>query len=205
MTCRYMFPAIIDIAAARRTHRALKESDQVPDDVLSEIRKCLGVPESTDLRVFKTWNDLVIGAVRILGNMKNDACIASRYFEPRISRAGLEAAARGCKIYIIHSARADLSTSKEIAEIMARNPETSAIFKRVIENRNIELKEAGVPFSFVVVDSRTAAVEVMNPEDAKNFFFAIELESAELATRLSDYFKELEQNAIKDRRHSLLG
>ena len=200
-----MFPALIDIVAARRTQRALNETGRIPDDILLEIRRNLGVPQSTNLKIFNTWNDLVIEAVRMLGNMKNDAYITSRYFEPRISRAGLEAAARGCKIYIIHSARADLSTSKEIAEVMTKNPETAAIFKRIIENRNIELKEAGVPFSFVVVDSRTAAVEIMNPDDAKNFFFSIELESAELATKLSAYFKELEENAIRDRRHSLLG
>lgn len=205
IVCRHMFPTLVDIVAARRTQRALIEMGHIPDDIISEIRKGLGVSESTELKIINTWNDLVIEAVRMIGNMKNIAYIASRYFEPRISRAGLEAAARGCKINIIHSARADMSTSKEIAEIMARNPETEAIFKRVLANRNIELKEAGVPFSFVVVDSSTVAVEIMNPEDAKNFFFGVELESAGLAMRLCDYFKELEQNAIRDRRHSLLG
>jgi hypothetical protein len=140
----------------------------------------------------------------LLENMTAEAYIASRFFEPSISQAALRVTYRKCRIHVLHSARLDKSTSQQIDEKTALAPETARIFRRIAEDPLITLKEAGLHFSFVVVDEKTVGVEIIDTGDTSSFFLALQFEDKIMSAKLIEYFKEIEQNGVEDRRKRMM-
>jgi hypothetical protein len=136
--------------------------------------------------------------------MTTETYLATRFFEPSISRVALRAAGRGCKMHVLHSARLDKNTGQQIDEKTLLDSRVSRIFQRIVENPLITLHEVGLHFSFIVVDGRMAGVEIINPEDVSSFFLAVQFEDENIAANLTSYFKKLEQNSIEDRRKKMV-
>lgn len=195
-----LFP-MIDLESVRRLQSGDNSStSSLPAQLFDEVTKTLGVSKFEKLRVFRTWKELVDDAILLLENMTAETYIASRFFEPTISQAGLRAAARGCRIHVLHSARLDKSTGQQMDEKTLCNPEAVRIFQRVVDNPFITLEEVGLYFSFIVVDASTVCVEIINSEDVSSFFLAVQFEDETTAVKLISYFKKLEQTGIEDSR-----
>jgi hypothetical protein len=194
----------LDIGTTRRLRDALKTGPSIPSDILAAIGQNLGISEFPNLKVFRTWNELVVDAVAMLDGMREEAYVASRFFEPKITQAGLRAAGRGCKLHALHTARFNLSTGQQISEAMRNDPEVTRIFERLLVNPNIDIKEAGFYFSFLVIDGLVVGIEIISPEDPASFFLGLQFESAEFASRLILYFRDLEQTAVEDKRKKIL-
>ncbi|MGI0091613.1 MAG: hypothetical protein ACREBS_07885 [Nitrososphaerales archaeon] len=196
--------AVTSTQSVRRLQSFFQANGPVPEDLLTEIGDSLGVTDYANLKLYRTWNDLTLDLAMLFQAMTSESYIASRYFDFRISEACLRAAARGCKFNTLHSSRVGSSTTLQIYGNLASNPKALRVFKQVLKNPDMTIKEADFPYSFVVIDSRTVTAEIINPEDPNTFFFGLRLDSAELASKLIDYYREIARNGIEDKRQKLL-
>jgi len=78
------------------------------------------------------------------------------------------------------------------------HPKALSVFKELITNPNVVLREATLPFSFLVIDEKTVGIEIVNPEDPYSFFFGLEFDNEDLAKKLISHFAEISRNAERD-------
>lgn len=197
---RVPLATIVDSKTVRLVQESLGKGLPVPLDVSKAICETLGIPKPKDLVFVSTWEDLVKTTIDLLQGTKREAYLASRYFDIRISIEGLRAAASGCRIHSLHSGRINHSTSKDIIEIEAKDPRAAGIFKSLAKNPNVTMEEAGLAFSFMVIDFNKVGIEIIDPSNPEKFFAALSFDNPEFAERLVNYFKDIEHFAMSDRR-----
>lgn len=179
-------------------------NEPVPPELLMDLNPDLRVSDFKNLRLYSTWNELTLELAVLFQNMKSEAYVASRYFDFRISEAGLKAAARGCKFNILHSDRAGLTTKLQVYGNLITHPRSLRIFKQVLKSPNMSIKEATFPYSFVVIDSSIVGMELVSPKDPDSFFLGLKLESSELASKLITHFQKLANDGAQDQRQEVL-
>jgi hypothetical protein len=196
--------AFVDPVSVRSILEANEKGKAIPQATCNTICTSLGITQPKNLVFVTTWKDLVSNTVAMLLEAKQEVYIASRYFDIDVSMGGLKAAVRGCKIHSLHSARYDRSTIKDIVELEARDPRAERVFKSLATNPNVTLEEAGLEFSFVVMDSRKVGIELVNPSSPEKFFASLSFENQDFALKLIAFFNEIEKVAITDRRLKMI-
>jgi len=78
------------------------------------------------------------------------------------------------------------------------HPKALSVFKELTTNPNVVLREATIPFSFLVIDEKNVGIEIVNPEDPYSFFFGLEFDNEDLAKKLISHFSEMSRNAERD-------
>ena len=116
----------------------------------------------------------------------------------RTADSALRVAKRGCKVNILHSNRNGLSTKLQLMGNLMTHPKALSVFKELTTNPNVVLREATIPFSFLVIDEKNVGIEIVNPEDPYSFFFGLEFDNEDLAKKLITHFTEISRNAERD-------
>ncbi len=172
--------------------------DEISHEVLKDLESSLGLSNLKPVRLFRTWNELSAEAALSAETMTADLYAATRYVDFRTAETALAAANRGCKIYIIHSPRSGLSPKIQLIGNLMTHPRAIAVFKELSHHPNVTMKEAELPYSFLVIDSCRVGIEIVNPLDPYSFFLGLLFESPALATKLISHFREISAGALKD-------
>jgi hypothetical protein len=176
--------------------------DVISSQVLRDLEATLGLSNLKPVRLFRTWNELSSEAALSIVSANSEVYVASRYVDFRAAEAALDAAKRGCKIHILHSARSGFSPKVQLIGNLMTHPKAIAVFKDLTQNPNIKMKEAEVPYSFIVIDACKVGIEIVNPLDPTSFFLGLLFENPELSqkliTRVDQLFGEAGQESISD-------
>lgn len=184
--------------------QVLKRGEAIPEDLVRDIGASLGVSDLRIRRLYTTWNDLTLDLALLFLETRSEAYVASRYFDFRISEAGLRAVKKGCKFNILHSGTISSTTRTQVFGNLAANPKALRIFRQVLRDPRMSIKEVDFPYSFVVLDSRIVGVEVVDTKGPDTFFIGILFESLQLASKFVEYFNELANKSSEDNRKEML-
>jgi hypothetical protein len=147
---------------------------------------------------FDSWNELSMHVAIKIETMKKELYVATRYVDFRTADSALRVANRGCKVNILHSNRNGLSTKLQLMGNLMTSPKALSVFKELTSNPNVVLREATIPFSFLVIDQKNVGIEIVNPEDPYSFFYGLEFDNEDLAKKLISHFSEISRNAERD-------
>ncbi|MGI0079469.1 MAG: hypothetical protein ACRECH_07585 [Nitrososphaerales archaeon] len=175
-----------------------KAIDDISHEVLKDLESALGLSNLKPVRLFRTWNELSGEAGLAIISAMSDAYVATRYVDFRTAETALDAAKRGRKISIIHSPRSGFSPKLQLIGNLMTHPRAVSVFRELTHHENVTMKEADVPYSFMVIDSCKVGIEVVNPLDPYSFFLGLLFESPALASKLVSHFKEISSTAERD-------
>lgn len=170
----------------------------LPSNVSENLQNYFGIFDLKLRSLYKSWNDLSLHFSIIVETMQSEAYIATRYFDFRVAEIGLRAAARGCSFKILHSPRSGLSTKLQVLGNLMTHPKALGIFRKIPSSANVSIGEVGLPFSFVVIDSRIVGLEIVREDNPEAFFLGVEFDSPILATKMINYFNEISKVANKE-------
>lgn len=172
--------------------------DEISHEVLKDLESALGLSNLKPVRLFRTWNELSGEAGLSIISANAEVYVASRYVDFRTAETALDAAKRGHKISIIHSPRSGFSPKLQLIGNLMTHPRALSVFKELTHHPNVTMKEAEIPYSFLVIDSCKVGIEIVNPLDPYSFFLGLMFESPGLATKLISHFNEISNTAGKD-------
>jgi hypothetical protein len=172
--------------------------DEISHEVLKDLESSLGLSNLKPVRLFRTWNELSAETALSVEEATSELYVATRYVDFRTAESALGAAKRGCKICIIHSPRSGLSPKLQLIGNLMTHPKAVGIFKELSHHQNVTMKEAELPYSFIVIDSIKVGIEIVNPQDPYSFFLGLMFESPGLASKLIAHFKEIAASGTTD-------
>jgi hypothetical protein len=167
-------------------------------ELIENLETSTGVANLKPVKFFDTWNELSMHVAIKIETMKKELFVATRYVDFRTADSALRVAQRGCKVNILHSNRNGLSTKLQLMGNLMTHPKALSVFKELTTNPNVVLREATIPFSFLVIDEKNVGIEIVNPEDPYSFFFGLEFDNEDLARKLISHFSEISRNAERD-------
>jgi predicted transcriptional regulator len=175
-----------------------RESGNLPEELITNLESSTGAATLKPARFFDSWNELSMHVAIKIETAKKEIYVATRYVDFRTADSALRVAKRGCKVNILHSNRNGLSTKLQLMGNLMTHPKALSVFKELTANPNVVLREATIPFSFLVIDDKTVGIEIVNPEDPYSFFFGLEFDHEDLAKKLVSHFSEMSRNAERD-------
>jgi hypothetical protein len=165
--------------------------DRISREVLKDLESRFGLSGLKPVRLFRSWDDLSAEVADSIDKMRSEMYVASKYVDFRTAEVALRSASRGCKINIVNSSSAGLSTRLMVLSNMAENPKTFEVYHGLAGNSNVSMRVADIPFSFIVIDALDVGIEIVDPLDSQSFFAGVHFRSPSLASRMISYFNHL--------------
>ncbi|MBI2127289.1 MAG: hypothetical protein HYU02_08285 [Thaumarchaeota archaeon] len=165
--------------------------DRISHEVLKDLESRFGLSGLKPVRLFRSWDDLSAEVADSIDKMRSKMYVASKYVDFRTAEAALRSASRGCKINIINTTSAGLSTRLMIMSNLVAHPNTFKVYRDLAENSNVSMRVVEIPFSFIVIDELDVGVEIVDPLDPQSFFAGVQFRSPILAGRMISYFNHL--------------
>jgi predicted transcriptional regulator len=175
-----------------------RQNRNLPEELVTDLGASAGAENLKPAKFFDSWNELSMHVAIKIETAKKEIYVATRYVDFRTADSALRVAKRGCKVNILHSNRNGLSTKLQLMGNLMTHPKALSVFKELTANPNVVLREATIPFSFLVIDDKTVGIEIVNPEDPYSFFFGLEFDHEDLAKKLVSHFSEMSRNAERD-------
>lgn len=179
------------VAEARRKDASPFAIKSISRQLIEDIETSTGVTNLEPMKFFDNWNELSLDVAMEIEMMKKELYVATRYVDFRTADVALRAAKKECKVSIIHSPRDGMSTKSQLVGNLMTHPKALSVFKELISHPNVSLREATIPYSFLVIDSKIVGLEIVNPEDPFSFFFGVKFENERLAAKLALHFDAL--------------
>jgi hypothetical protein len=167
-------------------------------NVNEKLGEYFGIPDLKLQGIYRSWNELSLQFSLGIESMRSEAYIATRYFDFRVAEIGFRAASRGRSLKIIHSKRSGLTTKLQVLGNLMTHPKALGIFRKVPASENVSIREADLPFSFVVIDSQYVGIEIVDERKPESFFLGVLFESQSLALKLINYFNEVSKIANQE-------
>jgi hypothetical protein len=174
------------------------QNRDLSEELITSLESTTESSNQKPAEFFDSWNELSMHVAIRIETMKKELYVATRYVDFRTADSALRVAKRGCKVNILHSNRNGLSTKLQLMGNLMTHPKALSVFKDLTTNPNVVLREATIPFSFLVIDEKTVGIEIVNPEDPYSFFFGLEFDNEDLAKKLISHFSEISRNAERD-------
>ena len=180
----------------------LTQSKSIPQKELEKVTRSLLVGTGlgghlTDgkrqaTKIIATYEDLVKEVSRLIESAKTEIHIASRYYEPEVSKRLIEKFGKGVILNILDGNPSGTSlVSRLRAASTAGDPATQAVVKAVLESPKVRIRSLPMEYSFIVIDRRFCGFEVVSPLNPHEFKLAVEFEEDELAQTMVELFEKL--------------
>ena len=161
----------------------LKDTNIVPGGRIIDI---LGPVKMAD-----TWEKVVNDVVEYVNNATESIYFASQYLDIRAIEAVFRAAQRGIEINILTS-RKDyaLKALKMLLKSIFVYPEYLKNLFEILSSSKVRTRFVDLPYTFIVIDRKIVAIEVVNPS-TKEFFLGFFFHNSRLAQKLIESFERL--------------
>ncbi len=174
-------------------------SQKLASELLEVIRSITKISDLTYVQVFSDWLNLSMQTALLIGNMKEELYVATRYMDFRTAEIAANSAKQGRKINILHtSGTANNSTKLQLLANLMSNPRALGAYEELASNPKINMREGEVPFSFVVIDRQFVEIEVINPNQPDTFFLAFYFENSLLAQKLMWLYEDILRDSRED-------
>ncbi|PDM26585.1 hypothetical protein CP083_03050, partial [Candidatus Bathyarchaeota archaeon B24-2] len=125
------------------------------------------------LKVVDTYKDLVRTVSEVVAKAEEEIVFTSRYTEFEVADKVYDAINNNVQLLYIDGDKRNLSSKLNIMRMIFAHPRAVMTFYEAINNPNVKIAYyPDLPYSFLVVDRKVGALEIVNPV-TKKFVFAI--------------------------------
>ncbi len=142
-----------------------------------------------------SYGELVEGFLDMLESAKEEAYVASRYYEPLIGSKLVEKFAVGTKLHILDGNPSGISLSERIRQVARVSTRSKELLTKFLESPNVTLETAELEFSLAVMDRKNCGFEVTDPRNQNEFNYAIQFTDEKMATTLIETFHKIQLDA----------
>ena len=143
------------------------------------------------LKVVDTYKDLVKTVSEVVAKAEEEIVFTSRYTEFEVADKVYDAINNNVRLLYIDGDKRNLSSKLNIIRMIFAHPRAVRTFYEAINNPNVKIAYyPDLPYSFLVVDRKVGALEIVNPV-TKKFVFAIFFEDPDLCKKLIQVFDDL--------------
>jgi len=148
--------------------------------------------------IIKDFKQLIVEALKILDNAREEVFFASRYYDEFVSAKLLELHSKGVKIHLIDGNPGRTNLENRLNAVL-RTPQSRDLHDKVqsmVRSGRFSLKNGNVPISFVVSDGRQVGYEVISHANPQEFSVGIACyDDPYLAQTFCRYFETLSKAA----------
>jgi len=149
------------------------------------------------LKTVETYDDLVKTVSNCFEKAQRKIRLAGRYTTPELAEKSVELADKGLTMEWIDGDQKNLSTKLQILKFIFTNPNMLKSFFDLMKNPNVDIRFCSeVPYSFMSIDDRYGAIEIIHPV-TKKFLFAIFFEDYDLCKKINKVFDDLKEKSIE--------
>ncbi len=173
------------------------ETFKVTNALLKSLEKIIGVSSLEPVKVHVEYSTLVESLIEMINYSRETVKLVSRYIDTNVLKAMLEAAKRGVTIWLVTDKVYSSARAKYYLALLS-NMETRAVARELFTLKNVLVRTANVPYSFIVVDEDQVGIEVPDVFGERNFILGIQFRSPSIAEKMAAIAEKMYQNAGQD-------
>jgi len=174
------------------------ETFKVTNALLKSLEKVIGVSSLEPVKVHVEYVTLTESLIEAINSSREYVKLVSRYIDINVLKALLEAAKRGVTVWLV--------TNKVYSSVRAKyylalftNMEVKHVARELFTLKNVMVRTAAVPYSFVVVDEDQVGIEVPDVFSERDFVLGIQFRSPLVAEKMAAIADKIYQNAEQDK------
>jgi len=154
-----------------------------------------GLPDMGSLvssvRMVDNYEQLVRETIGLLEKTEKEVCLATQYFDFRVTETVLRIMKRNIKYSVLYKEDNPREKFQMVLRMFLTHPTMLKSFFDVLRSPDFKVRLAGqLPYTFLVVDSKYVMIEIAKPY-TEAFSVAFVLESEELAQKFIEIFQSL--------------
>lgn len=164
----------------------------------SDLKDIVNMTHLSGFSVIKDYNHLIIEVIKLLESAQNEVYIATRYHDPHFSNLLWTKAANGVILHVLDGNPPQTNAESRINAILRTPPnkETLDLIRSIIRSPRLDLKNAQLQASFMVVDGISVCYETTNYANPEQFTLAIShYDDPYLAQRFISYYNTIATDA----------
>jgi len=143
------------------------------------------------VRMADTWEKVVDDVIEYIDNAKESVYFATQYFDIRVAEAVVRACRRGVRMYLLTTEKDSIADRLLIVlRSLFLSPKALKSLFSLLNSPDVNVRYVDLPYTFAVVDAKTAMVEVQQPY-TKAFSIGFVFHNERLCKRLIESFKIL--------------
>lgn len=190
----------VDILRSRQDF-PLDQKEKVIEEII-QTTSLKGIVNGTHLSgfsVIKDYSKLVIEVTRLLETAQKEVFLATRYHDPHFSKLLFHKVANeGLVVHMLDSLPDQISVANRLNAILRVPPNREAfeMVNTMIKSGRLDLRNAKLSASFMVVDETAVCYETTNYVNPEQFTLAIShYDDSYLAKRFISYYRILANDA----------
>ena len=148
-------------------------------------------PETGNFKVWNSYQALVRSTLNLVGLAKVEVHLASTYYEPIIGSKLVEKFAQGISLNVLDGNPSGTTFVERIREAARIDSKNRDILNALLESPRVKIRNAGIRYSFIVVDRVHCGFELLDPLVPTQFNMAIQIDDVGLAEKLIEQFERV--------------